>query len=149
MNTSPVALQARTLRIIFYAIVAGQVMFAVVAYILHVSDAFIHTMAGETIPVIIACAAAGSAVMAAKALLMVRLRAIGETGGIVERIRQYFVANIVFLALLEAATIILVVMFMLNGNILLLLLVPVVLAVAAMHYPSDERIERDIHIPFQ
>ena len=149
MNTSQSSIQIRTIRVIFGAIVAGQVVFSVIAYALHASDAVPHTLGGETIPVIIACAAAGGAVIAGKALHAIRIRAIGDGETLPERLRTYLATTIIFLAMLEAATIILIVTYLLNGNTVLLFLVAGVLAVAAMHYPSKERIEKDIRMSIE
>jgi hypothetical protein len=143
MQATTQQLSATSLRIVYFAIVGGQIIMTAVFYFLHQSGAVPASLANNPTAVLIGCAAAAAAAAAGKAVYAARLRAADGSNPPAEPQRAYFTATIILLAALEASTMLLGACYLLTGHIIPLLLAPFVLVLDAMHFPSEQKMPRE------
>lgn len=136
----------KQIRIIFYALIAGQLLYLIIAFILAGSDSInidkgFSAALGFIIPVIIIALVIGSKFIY-KRLISVQ----GRETSLQEKINSYRNNNIIKFALLESANILSITFYLLTGDFLYLGMFVIVLALDIMYFPGKEKFIEDFQL---
>ncbi len=135
----------KQIRIIFYALIAGQLLYLIIALILGGNEAIstdkgFSTVLGFIIPVIIIALVIGSKV------IYKHLSDQGRDVSFEEKINSYRNNNIIRLAMLESANILSITFYLLTGDFLYIGMFVIVLALSFMYIPGKEKFIEDFQL---
>ncbi|MGZ3812336.1 MAG: hypothetical protein ACXVB0_16805 [Mucilaginibacter sp.] len=137
----------KTIIIIHFALLAGQLLFAVVAFSLAVkvyfgvkdwNDAFMY----------VGPALAIGGVLAGNFMFRQQLNALAGKNTLSEKISVYQSATIIRFALLEGPSLFSIVAFMLGGNLFFLVISGLLILYMLMLRPAKDRVESDLNLGF-
>ncbi|HSD63015.1 MAG TPA: hypothetical protein VLB50_04425 [Ignavibacteriaceae bacterium] len=136
----------RQIRIIFFALIAGQLFYCIVALYLTGND-FILTendygaFIGFIVPIIIVIL-----VLASKYLYKRLISAQVKEASLYDKIISYRTNNIIKFALLEAANLLSITFYLLTGDFLYIGLFLIILALNFIYFPGKEKFMTDFEL---
>lgn len=136
----------KSLKIIFGALLAGQVFFAVVAWFMIKSGTFPATFSFEKILLIAVILLAAAIIGAGIYIFNSRMTALSERRNFSEKLNDYRAALIVKYATTEGPSFFAIVAFMLTGNMIILGIGIAIIAYFATLWPSVEKLAGDMNL---
>lgn len=136
----------KTLRIIFAALIAGLLFFAIVAVFLRQTGAFNETFPYEILFLLIVALFAVSSVGAGLFIFNKSLAAIREKGNLNDKLLDYRSALIVKYATTEAPSFFAIIAYLLTGSFIILGIGLAIIAYFTSMWPTAEKIAAEMNL---
>lgn len=136
----------KQIRIIFFALIAGQLIYFFVALILVGNNSFAVDEDYENLPGFLALLIIVSLVISSKYLYRRLISAQTGNSTLDEKINSYRTNNIIKFALLEGANLISITFYLLTGDFLYLAMFIIVLALNFIYFPGKEKFMMDFEL---
>lgn len=134
------------LNILFYAMVTGVILFALVAAFLVTSEQFLTDPSLGKILVPVAVVLAGSNVFLSDLLFKNQVKRINKTQPLYTRQSTYRSGFILMMALLEGAALFAIVTYLLSGSIIAMLSAAAVWGWMTLNRPSVDSLKKYLHL---
>ena len=150
MTHSPVPMTSvrylATLRILFYALLAGQLIFLVITFVLRSTGSFGAMPELEKIFVYIAAVLVAGGVIAGRKIYTTRIQALKAMPKLADQLNGYRAAMIIRCALLEGPVLFTIICYLLTGNQLLPGLAAITIAIFVTLRPGKEKLVRELEL---
>ncbi len=133
-------------RLIHLALLAGQIFFLVVAFILRSTGAFPTLFEDANIFLLAVLLITASAIGAGLFIFKQRMATVAEKTDMADKLADYRAAAIVKYALAEAPSFFAIIAYMFTGNMIILGIAIAIIAYFAMMWPSVEKMSSEMNL---
>jgi small-conductance mechanosensitive channel len=133
-------------KIVFAALLAGQIIFAILAWVLKSVSAFPDAFTNVTLFMVIVLAFAALFVGASLFIFSKRMVTIRDKNSLSEKLVDYRAALIMKYAFTEGASFFAIVIYMLTGSVIILGIGIAIIAYFASMWPSVERMSTEMNL---